>query len=482
MLMLYDDTRRLPETVRDLIPLRRFGALMAGGETNAQRLHQAAVLAKWQWRHLRTEEDWEDVLEEAQNGRLTGPVLWWPARLVPAEPDDGEEAFRKYALLPPLTAICPKGQQTHALLLMPEQLEDLGQNRGTQALERALILAQHGQGMAQSAHPALDLADAAQCLRFLSGTFRTRFFNDIIQGQHTITKASPDRAKMRKEHDYWYLLPPAMQRFFVQPYNFQETPTKASYDMERLGVPDASVLWTHGAFSKEDFQGLLDRLRDFLLQRSRTSVSKAQQHQASQALYLDKLDDRLKKLQAWEGYQRLMPLLEATTPGGMEGLVARYKALHHRIRPLPWDHLALSHGDLCFSNILYDKRTGLLRLIDPRGGTTRPDLDLDPGYDIAKLSHSILGDYDFIVKGMAHIEIGPNMQPVLLIDDSKVRSHKVAFQTMLRHAGLDLSAVRLQEASLFLSMLPLHTDDPKRVLALALRGAQIVSDLETLLS
>ena len=55
--------------------------------------------------------------------------------------------------------------------------------------------------------------------------------------------------------------------------------------------------------------------------------------------------------------------------------------------------LVESHGDLCLSNILacYD---GNVRFIDPRGSDS---IWLDEYYDMAKLSQSIMGGYDFII-------------------------------------------------------------------------------------
>ena len=66
---------------------------------------------------------------------------------------------------------------------------------------------------------------------------------------------------------------------------------------------------------------------------------------------------------------------ESKTPGhwdGLKGMVAAYRALLDRA----WskgheDRIALQHGDPCFSNVLFDKRTGLLKLIDPRGASER---------------------------------------------------------------------------------------------------------------
>jgi len=65
--------------------------------------------------------------------------------------------------------------------------------------------------------------------------------------------------------------------------------------------------------------------------------------------------------------------------------------------------MVVGHGDPCFSNVLYDQQRYLLQLIDPRGATTEEALWTHPLYDLCKLSHSALGDYDFINNSLYRI-------------------------------------------------------------------------------
>jgi hypothetical protein len=90
--------------------------------------------------------------------------------------------------------------------------------------------------------------------------------------------------------------------------------------------------------------------------------------------------------------ERAVPLIE--------GALARHGS----------DFLALSHGDPCLSNILFDGRIGLFRLIDPRGATVRDAALMHPLYDLAKFSHSVLGGYDFVNNDLFGIEVGPHLK------------------------------------------------------------------------
>src|SRR5699024_6250012 len=56
------------------------------------------------------------------------------------------------------------------------------------------------------------------------------------------------------------------------------------------------------------------------------------------------------------------------------------------------------HGDFCFSNILYDSRGDRIKVLDPRGVSgSNESIYGDLRYDIAKLSHSVIGMYDHII-------------------------------------------------------------------------------------
>ena len=137
----------------------------------------------------------------------------------------------------------------------------------------------------------------------------------------------------------------------------------------------------------------------------------------------------------------------------------------------------IGHGDLCFSNILYQKEAGLLKLIDPKGCLVEQELYTDPYYDLAKLSHSICGNYDFFNSGLYQVVLGQDMKFHLAVDADN-RAYAEIFKGYLKESGFDYRMVRIYEASLFLSMLPLHMDREQKVFALLLNAAGILERLE----
>jgi hypothetical protein len=136
---------------------------------------------------------------------------------------------------------------------------------------------------------------------------------------------------------------------------------------------------------------------------------------------------------------------------------------------------AFIHGDLCFSNILFDFRAGRIKIIDPRGTDARgrPTPYGDPRYDIGKLAHSVLGLYDFIVAGChTLVADGQALEFRVLAERCapvQARFLATAFCGRMPHAW-DCYPVMVL---LFLSMLPLHADDRRRQQALMANGIRL---------
>ena len=135
----------------------------------------------------------------------------------------------------------------------------------------------------------------------------------------------------------------------------------------------------------------------------------------------------------------------------------------------------ISHGDLCFPNILASKYYDKLIFIDPRGGNFNNSYR-SIYYDFAKLSHSILGNYDFILNDLAHLRFNDSLQIEIVYSIQENEFLSISFKEYLKKIGIDYKILRLIEASLFLSMLPLHCENENKVLMLAIRGSEILKD------
>lgn len=328
----------------------------------------------------------------------------------------------------------------------------------------------------------VDLRRPRALLHFLSGATEARHFNETASGAGIFRKTSPEIAKMRAEYRFFHIAPEEMKRFLVPTFGFWETPSRAGYEMEHLPIPDAALQLIHRAFSAEDFEVLLDQFFAFLAARRPGPQDAAATLAAGRAHILDKLDARLESLMALPVGRKLDALLQISGPQ------AGLRAMQARARPLieaalsrdAAKHLVVGHGDPCFSNILFDRRLGLLRLIDPRGAESLEEAMMHPLYDLAKFSHSVLGGYDFINNDLFSCDLGAGLDLTLELDDGGPPPWmQAAFRARLQALGYDVRVLRAVELSLFLSMLPLHADHPRKLIGFALVAARILSELET---
>ena len=63
--------------------------------------------------------------------------------------------------------------------------------------------------------------------------------------------------------------------------------------------------------------------------------------------------------------------------------------------------------------------------------------------------------------------------------DTDNTSYKEIFKSYLQENGYNYALVRLYEASLFLSMLPYHMDQPGKVFGFLLNAIKILDEVET---
>lgn len=474
-LFIYDDREQATPPTSDLVGARSFGDITFRRARLSQRLAEAvASVEGLQFVPVYSDADYLLALERA-NEVNAGCVVWRASavglgdkqmkdlvtRLLLAKQDVVLSAGRTVAIV------------THATNLL--------QRTGTSLWTHDFAL----QGFAEMNvdHAVVDISDYRRCLRYLSGGFDARHFNAVEADRDTVIKRSDNVEKICAEHDYYYLLPPAMRRWFVAPYDLKVEHGVASYKMERLYIADIALQWIHGSIGLPDFRELMDAAFAFLSARPMRKVSPGEVAAITDSLYLTKIDERLDVLRASLQFKRIEGLLACgTSYTSLDEIMEIYRRHFARQRShlLAHAQLCIGHGDLCFSNMLFERHSALLKLIDPKGAREEAQLWTHPSYDLAKLSHSVLGDYDWINNAQYRVEINHDGQLEIEILDggAPLAALKQEFIETLENRGIDPRAVRTCEASLFLSMLPLHIDRPNKVLALLLNAIRILEELD----
>lgn len=329
-----------------------------------------------------------------------------------------------------------------------------------------------------------DISMVGNFIQCITGNFDSRYFNTLQGNEYTIVKSSVNKDKIKSEYCYYHLLPDDMKMWYVLPFDYQEDGQVASYRMERLHMADLAVKWVHGSIGLEEFEEVLDKYFYFFKTRHQKTVTGQEYEKMVEKLYLNKVISRVSDLKKQKQFGRIRQFIESGLPEhDIDGILNRYIKLKIAIENKNnYPKISvIGHGDPCFANTLYNRPTKTLKFIDPKGALKEQDLWTNPYYDIAKLSHSICGRYDFFNQGLFDIRIDGEFSYELHVgfDNEK---YVGIFKRKLEENGYDYLTVRIYEASLFLSMLPLHIDSPRKVFAFLLNARNILKEIEQYVS
>ena len=146
------------------------------------------------------------------------------------------------------------------------------------------------------------------------------------------------------------------------------------------------------------------------------------------------------------------------------------KAISNFLETYDIKNYTLLHGDLCLGNMIYDKDK--IILIDPRGCFGRQIIYGDKNYDLAKLSHSFLGGYDLIINDKFKVRVKDySINLKIEFTEKQKKISKIFMENIL--ANYNLKHIRFIESLLFLSMIPLHSDNFNRQLAFLCKGINL---------
>ena len=308
----------------------------------------------------------------------------------------------------------------------------------------------------------------------MASEYKTRYFNTIEEVEFFgyLRKISKDNTKLKAEYDYWYELPDAIKHFFVQPFGFYLDGEVAYYYMEHYKIKNAAEQMVFGELSDAAFIRLMRKISDFRKVLPDEPALDSQVDDNARLLVLEKTRQRIEELNntAWFKSKYALALESAgITPEILYKELEEKFNEHYKRRTLK--RIVCSHGDLVFSNILYDDRIGIMKLVDPKG---RDFMFMDEYYDLAKLSQSINGNYEDIIYGEYSLNLDSKK---LFIKRPENQTHRAEFKQYLMQQNVDLKLLRTYEASLFLSMLPLHIDDLERVAALLVNCNKILKSI-----
>jgi dTDP-glucose pyrophosphorylase len=354
----------------------------------------------------------------------------------------------------------------------------LGEARRAGERELSAFLRRYGKGREVWAHAAKDWLDFGHIDNLVEARRRLlapRSFNalSIDPLLSTITKSSENNEKLEDELTWYLELPERLKVLAPRVLSHRRRNGRLEIVQEYYGYPSLAELYVFGEMGPDFWASVLRRLFAILGEFRRHPGELDPRH--VEEMYLGKTFRRLEALRSDPWWHRLLGRKSVCLNGrDLPTPFAVRRQLEEECHRLAVTaKIAITHGDFCFSNILFDINTQVVRLIDPRGRFGVRGVDGDIRYDVAKLRHSVAGLYDYVVADLFTLEEESEgvFRTEICRNGERARTIHL-FDRLLEDAGYSLQDVRLIEALLFLSMVPLHADRPRRQKMMFLVGLE----------
>ena len=311
----------------------------------------------------------------------------------------------------------------------------------------------------------------------------SRSFNQISISMEDgiLRKNSQKIRKLSQEADYIEMLPKKIEIYFprILGKSIFSSTDYGYIDFEYYGYPTVAEYFLYWDLTNEGWRRLFGRLQHTLKRFKEYPYSIS--HSAHHNFYFKKTVDRVHAFfeSLDEGLKRILSnkvIINEVICEPFEGLLEK---LSFRLSELYCENdFCIMHGDLCFSNMLFDVPSGIIRLIDPRGsfGDECVGIYGDQKYDLAKLKHSAVYGYDFIVNGLYQLDANGKLFSYKLASRSSTDMVARLTSSLVDELGYKNRDIDLITSLLFLSMCPLHTESPKRQLVLYIHGLLLLNN------
>lgn len=336
----------------------------------------------------------------------------------------------------------------------------------------------------------IDLKIPAHYFKARAELVGIRFFNKLKINNNKILKTVDIPEKGRNEAN-WYK---NTKKYIpnISPVIIEESNDKKSYSLEYLPMVSLSEIYTYGQIDINYWEqifisisNVLDNMNQAaldIISKNNIKIKQNYLEEYDQEIFLKKTVERLKYF--CESKKISYPFdvsINNNKKVSIEKLI--YFAFDH-VKIIGKKFL-YAHGDFCLSNILYDSRLNIIKLVDPRGHKEENNFNemiKCQVYDLTKLAHSLLGYYDLINAGeIRSASYVINKKNISIICNFSVDFyHEMIFEKASKYEFI--KDCKLKEylpgtILLFLSMLPLHSDDEFKQLTLLGNAIRIYESL-----
>lgn len=314
--------------------------------------------------------------------------------------------------------------------------------------------------------------------------FTTRAYNSFALNQKTkasIIKTSEEE-RLKGEAEYYLNLPNDLKVFFPRMIQCNlESPYSMEleyYAYNNLGNVMVSSDYDN-AFWEKTFDFLLGYINAY-----KESNSISANRKDSLLMFVDKTEKEYVKLMYEFDFFKSLRLEEEFILNGKS--LKSFNIIWGKLKEfietkLIEDNFYFIHGDLCFSNILYGinpiTEDLILKMIDPRGVFGETKYFGDPYYDLAKISHSCNGGYEYFIYDQFKVDVDENQ--FFLDFKNEINKDKInaKFINLVDRFKFDYQKIKLIEGCIFVGMCARHYDSLERQKAMFITGLKILNEI-----
>jgi dTDP-glucose pyrophosphorylase len=248
----------------------------------------------------------------------------------------------------------------------------LGTPNGTEA-DLGSLLAAIIEAAGIYAVPAVEWFDVQHLdLRWqaASSILAARSFNQLSVDLNlgVIKKSSSDAPKLIREFQFLRNVPPKLESLFPRVFDSVADAHQASYTQEFYGYPSLQEFFLYRNLDLSSWASIADRLRRLIADDFGAFEMPCSPGDVEEMLVTKTLARHRSVVDAHPGidaYQQMYVNINGVAVMGVEKFVDCHSTEIREVSERVCG--TFIHGDLCFSNILYDSVTGLIKLVDPRG-------------------------------------------------------------------------------------------------------------------
>ena len=315
--------------------------------------------------------------------------------------------------------------------------------------------------------------------RSISKFTTQREFNSLHITKYSVRKYSKDTHKMQAEANWYYSLPSDMKHFAPAIYDAYTN----GYEIEYLYLSSLANMYVYGESSYNTWVNIINACCEYLTAEYLHTCNDAESvAKTNNLLFTDKTLSRISKYAEDKSFDlNHTLLLNGKSIPSVNDIILEMDSL---IEKDAVRFTSIMHGDFCFSNTLYDFKSQSVKVIDPRGLSADSKEITNYGdlrYDVAKLAHSIIGKYDFIMAGrFEYSESSKYDIKFNIYDNDNCRIVKYFLDRMSSLYNITTDTIYPIMINLFLSMLPLHNDNILRQKALLANALRLYSEYKSL--